>query len=1397
MTSLLGNPQAATARGRRALLRRGTCLSGAAAAMLLLAPCVAAAQEACGPLDNGSVTCPPSAEIGSDGVAYAIAAPAPVQDLTIVLGEGLAIDTRGTTNAGVSATNSAGGSVTLSGAGSSIITDGAQAAGVRALSTNGKLTLTLGDVTTSGERADGINASTNETGDGGDITIVAGNVLTSGEAATGIRAETQSANIDIDVGSITTQGYGGDALYAAAHYGNVAVKAGYIVTEGEGGRGLVVYSQGTTTITAEGVYTFGDGTGSEFDAGAIKAVGTAVNVDVGTVVTGGDHSVGIYANSNHVVVDPTIVDPDIKIRSDLVQTRGYISDAVIAINDAEGGKIDIDIGRIVTQGDYAFGVYAQGAGDIDINVGALSTSGLSSKAIDVVQLNGDITVTGQTIATSGIGATGVTILNYSHGTQNTIDVGSVKTTRDYAGALRAEAYGDIAISADAVTTSGFQSLGVSAISIEGDVNVDVGAVTTHGQFASAVDTVAYAGDTVIKAHTIIATGDRSSGVYAMGGGAITVHADTVSTSGLTGAGIGAIGFGGKPIEVLANTITTSGAGAAGVIAVSYGGPLKVVVDKIVTTGNAAGPSTSTGVRVKASEAFMDIQVGEISTQGNFAIGLHASASIGDAHIAVERSISTAGEGAPAILASQEFADMVVDVKGSLTASGAGSEGFHGLITGGDMTLNVAGAITTSGADAAGIAVEATSFGRGPEAYYGETKPYIYDATVHIAANAITTSGENSDGVRVSSDHILDYGDSPIITHQVTIATGVVSVSGEGARGIVVDSLGAVTVDAGATRSVNSNAIALAADSAAKLNIRGATTSETTDAVVVEGRDVTVTIAASGSVSGATNSLVLTGLDAPAPAGIAALASSGPGTVSLTNAGRIQGGDGYAVRVEQGVATLTNTGTLTGAIKLADQADTVTNSGVFNAVGDSDFGAGADRFVNSGTLAVRPGAASAGTVTFLGLERFENAGGLVELRNGKVGDVLTLPGDYVASGAARLGLDVSATGADSLVVTGAATGKTSVLLGGLTPDQAVLTTGGKLLVKTGPGSAADAFSVANAEIGFIRYALKYDAAGGGYALVGQAGSATYRTVKIASAAQDIWDKSAQSVSGRFAAVRDTGEADGRVWGQVFGATDKRQDSRRVIDGAGQSQTFDLDYKTTYQGFQAGADLLRKPLAGGEAVFGVTAGYLKSDLEFRQTSQKTKFDSFNLGAYAQVTRGTYYGAALVQYAGHDVDVRDDSYTGALDGTSYGAQLEAGTRIPVGKLTLEPSAGLTYLHSDLDTLRALGQTLDFAGSEVLRGRFGARLGGQSALKNGDRLNVSIGAAVLHAFDGDANLTLSSGGQSQRLTDDRAKTYGQATLAVSLAAKRGFTFYAQGQADRGDGYRSVAGQVGVKLPF
>ncbi len=98
-------------------------------------------------------------------------------------------------------------------------------------------------------------------------------------------------------------------------------------------------------------------------------------------------------------------------------------------------------------------------------------------------------------------------------------------------------------------------------------------------------------------------------------------------------------------------------------------------------------------------------------------------------------------------------------------------------------------------------------------------------------------------------------------------------------------------------------------------------------------------------------------------------------------------------------------------------------GSIHGTGDNvcDFGAGIDVVRNSGLVRL-----TGGKATINGLERFENSG-VIDLGDGKVGDLLTLSGDYVGRGDAALRLDVNAavTASDQLVILGNASGSTRI------------------------------------------------------------------------------------------------------------------------------------------------------------------------------------------------------------------------------------------------------------------------------------------------------------------------------------------------------------------------------------
>jgi outer membrane autotransporter protein len=529
-----------------------------------------------------------------------------------------------------------------------------------------------------------------------------------------------------------------------------------------------------------------------------------------------------------------------------------------------------------------------------------------------------------------------------------------------------------------------------------------------------------------------------------------------------------------------------------------------------------------------------------------------------------------------------------------------------------------------------------------------------------------------------------------------------------------------------------------------------------------------------------------------------------GTATVVNAGTLAGTD-YALQVNAGRAVVDNRGLIDGAVRLTANDDVLTNAGRFNLAKDSDFGDGADLFVNTGLLAVRPEATGPGAVTLLGLETFRNQGGLVDLRNGHAGDVLTLAGDYVGSGDATLGLDVGGAAVDKLVIAGAATGSTRIVLHAtgapLTGAQPIT------LVQAGAGSAADAFTLANPEIGFVRYALSLDpgaaaaavgaAAPTTFVLMSSAGGSAYRALKLQENARDVWTASADAWSAHMAELRDQSWAGGgasptrRLWGQAFGSTLSR-DQR----GA---QGDDLGWRRDDYGLQFGAELATREQAGGRLQLGATGGWVNSTVNFSGAADRASFDTFNLGGYAGWLKGPLYVNVLAKADYERLKARSAAagYDESLNGWSYGARLEAGSRFGSAARFVAPEASLAWTRTDLDALKAAGQTVAFDAETALRAKLGARVGGSRRLADGGQAVFYAGAALVHDFGAASALTLQSGGTSQALHDTRPPTRGQGVVGVNATTARGLSGFVEADADFGGGFSGGGARLGVRLKF
>ena len=459
----------------RARLGIGSALSGSLALMVLALPGSASAADECGvaPLTPGTVTCVPANNPYTNGITYI----SPPADLTIVLQDGVRVDTTGTPNIGVLAvgdnaltvnggtntiiTTSADGaygalisnnvdpiSVTLD----RIITSGANAIGVIASSSEGAITVRTNSIITSGAGANGINAST----DISPITITSGVITTSGSNATGIDANSDFGDISITSTAITTTDAGSLGILAqTGGIGAITINSGSINTSGAGAIGIrAANNTGALLVTSGPVATLGadadainvisTGGTATVNAGAITTTGANADAIVATGLTGANVTFTTIsttgANANGVLIPAGVMffgppaSASATVNGGSVSTVGVTSDGVRAIAGTGTAVVNVT-GNVTTQGDNSRGLVAVGPlGATVTNGGTITTAGLTSNGVDASSTTGPVAVTVRNVTTTGNGSQAV-LLNATSGNATATVSGALRTTGTTANAL--------------------------------------------------------------------------------------------------------------------------------------------------------------------------------------------------------------------------------------------------------------------------------------------------------------------------------------------------------------------------------------------------------------------------------------------------------------------------------------------------------------------------------------------------------------------------------------------------------------------------------------------------------------------------------------------------------------------------------------------------------------------------------------------------------------------------------------------------------------------------------------------------------------------------------------------------------------------------------------------------
>ncbi|WP_420141088.1 autotransporter domain-containing protein [Sphingomonas sp.] len=1191
-------------------------------------------------------------------------------------------------------------------------------------------------------------------------------VVVAGVGLTAAPAQAQSACLPIaGIDIICT---GGPATPGTPVLDLAPITGPVVATLGDGFQSLAAVNLSTLGTAADvTIDSLGSAVIDTADqAGLTVDAGGAVTGQVSSITTSGTGATGAVLRA---------VDGVLFSVSDLVETVGDAAPA----RDIEGSTVSVDANVIRTGGAGSNGAQLVALdGPVDLDANLIETAGdLSTAAL--LRSAGDVNLNVGVLRTQGAQALGIDIAT------------------DSAACILLGTNGcDVTAAADQITTGGFGGIGALVSAATGVTTVDVGVLQTGGDEAAGLNlstdpTVcaalgAGACDQNFTVGELVTGGARSPGALVRAAGNVTGNVGILRTGGEDAVGLDLasdpsacllLGAGACGTSFNVGELTTSGAGATGILA-RVVGPTALRVGLLETLGDAA-----TGIDIAADPT---------------ACALLGSGAC-DVDVGADR-VTTSGDGAAAVLIAAP-ANILADL-GVISTSGDDAAGL--------AIVTDPAACLVLGPGSCGITAAVDDVDTG-----GDNSPGVDvdggDDPIDVDTGTVDTGGDNSPGVDVT-------GEGPI-----TVDTGPINTGGDNSPGIVVDGgTGPVVVDAGpiTTGGGNSPGIIVETDSGDQTIVAGpiTVTGPGSDGIVATSPGCSaINITARGAISSGQGtgilassacSVVVTTLPGAAVTGLVAGIDVTSGTgATITIGDAVSSGAGPALDVDGAPATvmIMPTGTVAGYVDLTDGDDLLTNAGRFDATADSAFGGGSDRFVNTGTLAVRPGATAAGGVTLTGLESFENSG-LIDMRNTVLGDTLTVPGNFVGSGGSTLAVDIPGSGtgiADRLIVGGSATGTTRVVLNPLSQGVGLLLDR-QVIVDAGAGSTPEAFVLAGetATVGLVAYSLGFDPTTNDYAVSGTPSDQAYGLLRVAEGARQIQYRGNDAWSGHMRSLRDgrgVGDGDGRrgsaLWGQMFGAG-TRLDNARDVTVFGQTRTVATNSRQDYFGGQVGYDFGGVTAENG-AVFGATAGYTNSTITFAPRSSQFRFDAINVGAYGAFSSGGFFANLLGRYEWYDVRATLPGIDRRkFDGKGYGAKAEVGMRFGQSAFFVEPAASIEYARTDLDRLDAGVTTIAFDDGDGLRGTAGLRIGAD-AFKGDTRIRFYASGSVVHEFEGRNALRFLNGGQSLALAEGRIGTYGRGVVGFNAVTASRVSGFIEATGDIGDGYRSGGARAGINVRF
>ena len=1222
-----------------------------------------------------------------------------------------------------------------------------------------------------------------------------------------------------------------------------------IYTESQGGTTISNSTSGRIAVTglvAKGIYAIetvqtysqlGSGDITVENAGRIAVTQTGSTtsagprlIPYGTGISalssfGGDISV---TNSGSVLVDTTQGGYGIK-------AYGFVG----KVSENNSGNIAISGSGTHSPLIGEYGKTAYSAGGVDI----VNSGDITITSAPVIAGYNVYAGTNVGVGIRGLAGREGSVYYHGGGDVIVLNSGKIAINSNFSYGLQANSqYGTArATNAGDISLNGFNSVGIAV----GAGNI-VAANTGLG--ASAVNT-----GTISATGTNFATGIRAE-TYGSAGAAIpfqiinsggVIATAQVSAQGLTATTFntdpvtinnsGSV-YANAPVNALQSYSKGSRGDTAGIHLSAYAGTGTVTNSGSITAithENNQAPGSASGVFMANgySSAFQTIFGNAVLANTG---SINASLISSNASPAVGNQGASGSNTASGILSTNTYGDLAITNAGMVNAaaqsdhySGAGVDIGVTSANGISAVSFMGGIVNTNTLTAGDISLVNSSTGTISATSQSSDAPGDTATANGITANVTVGSYGAS---LVSAGHGITITNAGLISATALIAndptgsanaTGISAINGSSAGFASVTNSGAITATATTTGAATASGILASGYSASAALNAGSVINATATGATGASTGLSLTNLGTGAVTTNNDGMLMATFTGTGVATGAVVTSAGnvtfnntghilasnatsavgvdlvsPSAVTLNNSGTItanSSGVGSVAVLTTGVGndTLSNTGTINGAIQTGAGSDIFTNAvgGVWNAAGSSSFGEGDDTINNAGTVflnhsTIDLGASgpvgnafsNTGTINVSGASQisvgtgntFTNTG-TINFQNGVVGDTLAIAGNFAGSGS--ISLDVSGLHgtADQLAISGnvAASSVTKVNIDVL--DDPTQTTTIIPLVNVGGTAAAGNFElgtivqnksflqlsdvlVTNANAGVFSLGLTNNpppappaplgtpssppappAPGSGIGVgVGVSGLSNLGTLAVSAApgAQSLMNSQIGTLEERMGATSQTLKGGLSLWLRVFGDSGK-VDPTHSASNFGQAGNFAFDQNN--EGQELGLD------------FALTdelkAGLLLAKGEANQHLVDGNNGSSNIrattsGIYATWTASTgFYVDASYRSMTFNSHLRTAAGQAWLNGKSDAFNVETGRTFTLGN-GLQIAPQFQYTWDRVDDVKSETASLagfDSRGDNSSRARLGLMV--SKSYNAADQKTVWTPYASLsavHEFDG-----------------------------------------------------------------